>query len=277
MPILEYHRPQILDEALALLARPQVLTVPLGGGTRLNAPDYQHAHFPDDFAVVDVQALGLNAVSTDGTFIEIGAALTLQGLLDAPGEPGVAGLPEALLQAARLETTFNLRQVATVAGTLVAADGRSPFATAMLALDARLAVLPAQDPAGEALRLGDLLASLQDGRQAGGRLAPRLITRITIPVAAMLAYEYVARTPADRPIVCAAVVRWPSGRTRVCLGGYGSAPVLAMDGPEPAGVEVAARAAYSQAPDEWASAENRAEMASVLTNRCWTKLLSHGG
>ena len=170
----------------------------------------------------------------------------------------VPGLPEAFYHAVRHETTFNLRQVATVAGTLVAADGRSPFATVMLALDARLTILPGE----EVISLGDLLPFRFE------RLHHRLITKIAIPATVRLAYEYVARTPADQPLVCAAVARWPSGRTRVSLGGYGTAPVLVMDGPEPGGVEVAARAAYSQAGDEWASAEYRSDVAGVLAKRC---------
>ena len=83
-----------------------------------------------------------------------------------------------------------------------------------------------------------------------------------------LGYEYVARTPADQPIVCASVVRWPSGRTRLALGGYGTAPLLALDGTEPDGIDVAARSAYSQAADEWASAEYRSDVAGTLALRC---------
>ena len=76
--------------------------------------------------------------------------------------------------------------------------------------------------------------------------------------------KYIARTPADQPIVCAAVAQWNSGRTRLALGGWGSSPILAMDGPDSEGIEFAARNAYSLAEDEWASAEYRQEMAGVL-------------
>jgi hypothetical protein len=86
-----------------------------------------------------------------------------------------------------------------------------------------------------------------------------------------LAFETVARTPADRPIVCAALAQWPSGRTRLALGGYGQAPLLAMDGNEPGGVETAVRNAFAEAGDEWASAEYRSEMAAVLAKRCSVK------
>ena len=50
--ILEYHRPQTLEAALALLSRQSPLTVPMGGGSALNRPD------PTPVAVVDLQALG---------------------------------------------------------------------------------------------------------------------------------------------------------------------------------------------------------------------------
>ena len=78
----------------------------------------------------------------------------------------------------------------------------------------------------------------------------------------------IARTPADRPIVCVAAARWPSGRTRLALGGFGAAPTLAMDGPEDSGAQIAAASAYSQAGDEWASAEYRSEAAGILALRC---------
>jgi putative selenate reductase FAD-binding subunit len=261
MKISEYHRPQNLEEALALLGRSEIVTILLGGGTFVNSPAYPAAQFPSaDIAVVDLQALGLNTFQRNDTFIEIGAAVTLQALLDIPE------LPEALYRALRNETTYNLRQVATVAGTLVAADGRSPFATVMLALDAHLAILPGE----EVVSLGDLLPLRLE------RLHRRLITKIVIPTAVRLAYEYVARTPADQPLVCTAVAGWPSGRTRLAMGGHGSAPVLAMDGPEPGGAEVAARAAYSQAGDEWASAAYRSDVAGVLARRCLDGLADTG-
>ncbi|HBY08520.1 MAG TPA: hypothetical protein DEH22_12310 [Chloroflexi bacterium] len=243
--IVEYHRPETLEEALELLARPGVVTVPLGGGTSLNQPS------PTPISVVDLQALGLNTLAEKDKKLHIGATLTLQQLLDFEEDA-------ALQSAIRHQATYNLRQVATVAGTLVAADGRSPFAAALLALAAELNILPGE----ETQSLGDFLplrAALQPGY---------LITKIIIPSNIKFAYEYVARTPADLPIVCAACAQWPSGRTRVALGGYGSAPLLAMDGPESAGAEAAARAAYHEAADQWASAAYRSAVAAALVRRC---------
>lgn len=257
--ISEYHRPRTLEEALILLAQPN--THPLGGGTVLNRPS------PEQFAVVDLQALGLNKIHKNGNNLEIGATASLQALLDSPH------IPPALAETLRLETTYNLRQVATVAGTLVSADGRSPFVTAMLALDAKITLVGGQSPAlskaeGSVVSLGELLPF------RGDMLHGTLITQIVIPLQPKLAFETVARTPADRPIVCAALAQWPAGRTRLVIGGWGKSPTLAMDGNEASGVEAAARNAAHDAADEWASAEYRSEVAAVLAKRCLATVTS---
>jgi CO/xanthine dehydrogenase FAD-binding subunit len=105
-----------------------------------------------------------------------------------------------------------------------------------------------------------------------GNLGSKLITQIEIPFNAKLAFESVARTPADKPIVCAALAQWPSGRTRLALGGYGKVPLLAMDGTESEGIEAAARNAFHEATDEWASAEYRMDVAATLAKRCSEKI-----
>ena len=79
----------------------------------------------------------------------------------------------------------------------IAADGRSPLATAFLALDGVLDVMGA-GKAVEQIGLGDLLPVRSE------KLRGRLVTRVALPLNARLAYESVARTPADLPIVCAA-------------------------------------------------------------------------
>lgn len=248
--IVEYHRPTELDEALKLLARPDPVTIPIGGGSAFRRTAF------GPLAIVDLQALGLGTFVQKGNTIELGATLTLQGLLDEIEKGALAGL-EGLAKAIRHEAAHNLRQVGSVAGCLVNARGRSPFATAMLALDAVLKV----EPGGEALRLGDLYPLRRE------RLNGRLITQVSIGANVRVAYEYVARTPADRPIVCAAAAVWPSGRARLALGGFGEAPRLVFDGPEAGGVETAARSAYLQAGDAWASAEYREHAAGVLARR----------
>lgn len=246
--ITAYHRPKTLQEALDFLDQPD--TLPLGGGTLLSRPG------PAPIKVVDLQALGLNTLTPKGNALEIGATVTLQQLLES------THAPDALKTAIKLEAPLNIRNTATVAGTLVAADGRSTFTTVMLAMDAKVTL------AGEeaSTSLGDFLPLRPDN------LRGKLITSIEIPLNAKTAFESVARTPADKPIVCAALANWPSGRTRLALGGYGAAPLLAMDGTEAEGLEAAARNAYHEAADEWASAEYRVDVAATLAKRCIAKI-----
>lgn len=241
--ITEYHRPQTLDEALQLLAHPN--TLPLSGGTKINSPAFKDR----DFAVVDLQDLDLNHISRSGYTLDIGATTTLQQLLESADAPG------ALQQAIRQEASLNIRNAATVAGALVSADGRSSFAAAMLALDAKVTVISEQS---SVISLAEYWALRPHG----------LITLVSIPLNMKFAYEQVARTPADVPIVCAALAQWKSGRTRLALGGYGANPLLAMDGTEADGIEAAAKNAFHEANDQWASAEYRMDVAATLAKRC---------
>jgi CO/xanthine dehydrogenase FAD-binding subunit len=251
--IVEYHRPESLQDALALLARETPRTIPLGGGSVLS-----RVRKPD-FAVVDLQRLGLNKFEKEGQLLHIGATVTLQQVFECED------IPEAILDAFReslvREAALNVRQVATVAGCLVSCDGRSPFITALLALDARLVWAQGD----EAQPLGDYLPLREEFDSR------RLIVDVRIPLNATLRFESVARSPLDQPVVCAAVATWPSGRTRVTLGGFGKAPVLAMDGPEPVGAAVAAREAFRFAGDAWASAAYRMDIAGKLVQRMATR------
>lgn len=157
-------------------------------------------------------------VSLKGNTLRIGAAASLQDLLAAEG------LPAAIVEAIRREPAD--AQAAVVAH-LLAADGRSPLAAAMLALDTEFEFAD-----GISLAYGSLLALRA--------LAPSepVAARVTISTQLDCYYE------ADAWL---ALARWPSGRTRLALGGWGAAPVLAMDGREPSGIREAAENALSGA------------------------------
>ena len=248
--ITTYHRPQSLEQALTLIARPHPRTLPLGGGTLLSHQT------PNAIEVVDLQSLGLDQIKKSGNNLEIGATATLQQLLESPH------CSEALQIPLKLETPLNIRNAATTAGTLVVADGRSTFAAALLALDARLII----QPDSQEVLIGNFLP-LRESILNG-----KLITGIVISGIVKLAFEYVSRTPMDKPIVCVALGQWPSGRTRLVVGGYGLSPILAMDGTESEGLETAARNALQEAGDEWAGAEYRQDVAVILARRCLEKI-----
>jgi CO/xanthine dehydrogenase FAD-binding subunit len=258
--ITAYHRPKTLDEALMLLTQPN--RTPLGGGTllALRKPG------ADPIEAVDLQSLNLDSIKKSGNNLEIGATGTLQQLLESEH------CPDALKSALRLEAPLNLRNAATVAGTLVSCEGRSTFASVLLALDAKLEQTKLDNSKIETRtsNIGDFLPLRN--------LQGSLITSITIPLNTKFAFDYVSRTPADKPIVCAALAQWNSGRTRLALGGYGKSPLLAMDGTEGIdasatdnilhSIQAAARNTFHEATDEYASAEYRKDVAATLSERC---------
>ena len=248
--IKAYYRPKDLAEALEILSRTDGEYRPLGGGVTLSQISAQ------TISVVDLQALGLNGLTQEGQFLQIGATTTLTSLAN------LDYLQLGLKSAIRLEANNNLRQQATVAGTLVSTGGRSTFGTAMLALDALLHWLPADQEQG----LGEWFTL----RQAP--LKALFINKVQIPLNVSLAFDTIGRTPVDLPVICAAVAKWPSGRTRVTLGGFGAAPILVLDAPESGGAEAAVRDALSRAADSWASAEYRQEAGARLVLRLMGQL-----
>ncbi|HEX2979295.1 MAG TPA: FAD binding domain-containing protein, partial [Anaerolineaceae bacterium] len=110
--ILEYRRASTVAEAVSLLQRPNLLTLPLGGGTHLSTQKGR------DFGVVDLQDLKFDRVEERGDTLSVGSTLSLDRLAQLPSIP--AGLRKAIVR----HQTVNLRQVSTVAGELIAADGR---------------------------------------------------------------------------------------------------------------------------------------------------------
>lgn len=142
--IIEYQRPKNIREALTLLARKEPISYPMGGGT------YVNRNLDEKYAVVDLQLLGLGSIVKQGNFLGVGATATLQELSD------FKDLAEDILTTIERETSYNLRQMATVAGTIVTANGRSPFTTMLLAMDTKLELLRL-DETSEEIKLGDWL------------------------------------------------------------------------------------------------------------------------
>lgn len=243
---LKYLRPESLAQAVEQLAS----GVALGGGTTLT-PRRNSLE-----TVVDLQGLGLSDLEVSGGKVLAGAGCTLQQVVEAEGT-----VVEAVIEACRHEAAWNLRNMATLAGAVVACDGRSPLATALLAVGAKTVLA-----GGEVVDLDDLL----DRRP----LAPgTLVTGLHWKTKAALRYEQVGRSPFDRPTVAVAVGHSDGSSIRVALGGFGTRPMrvpraeraLAADDGRAAGEAVAEACAHAE--DEWASAEYRAHAASVLVRR----------
>jgi carbon-monoxide dehydrogenase medium subunit len=252
MSPIEYHRPDSLEQAIRLLPD----ATPLAGGTALTPRRAEVRK------VIDLQQLPLDELTVESGSIRLGATCKLQAIVEYPPP-----LPRALAQAAAREAPLNLRNMATVAGALVACDGRSPLATVLLAMNAVAQLLP-----GDSLEALDRLLESRPHSLQG-----KLITRIQTKAPLALAYEQVARSPRDLPIVCAALGLFETtDRDRefhLSLGGSGSRPVcvplagVALAKGDLDAAASAASAAYARADDEWASAEYRAHVAGVLTRR----------
>jgi carbon-monoxide dehydrogenase medium subunit len=265
--LTEYHQPTTLDEALKLLRRTAIHTVPIAGGTSLvpsAARDVQ--------AVVDLNALGLSYIQTAEVSpifgsLAIGATTKLQALVDHEAVRAYADgvLVNAILDSASRHT----REAASLAGSIVAAPGNSPLFTALLALDARLVVRAARGTREEEVALPYWTPQ------------PRsLILRITLPALPAnthAAYEKVARTPADLPIVCVAaratIDHDQLRAIRLALGGVAEKPIVIV---RPAGsIEELAQLAVSTVtpPDDYfATADYRREMIGVLAKRVLSSL-----
>lgn len=247
--IVEYHRPSTIAQALELLSRLDPKTYPLGGGSWLSRQK------GEDFAVVDTQKLDLDEIEVQSDRLILGAAVRLQKLVEALNAP--TWLKSVCLR----ETGRNLREMSTLAGTLIGANGRSPLAIAMLAADSQVLALPGDDE----IPFERFLSIRKQARQ------PWLITRFTLDPIVDVKAEFIARSPVDIPIVGIAVARWSTGRICVAVGGFGDAPVLAYDGYEPNAAVAAVESTFAGSDDEWASADYRKAAAVTVAARLVNK------
>ena len=265
--LTEYYQPTTLDEALKLLRRTRVKTVPLAGGTSLVPEAAQ-----DIQAVVDLSGLGLSYIKTSEASgspqgLAIGATTRLQTIVEHADARSYA---EGVLVAAILDSAArNTREAASLAGSIVSAPGNSPLFTVLLALDARLALRRARSTQAEEVALSYWSPQLRS-----------LILRVDLPAQprqARFAYEKIARTPADQPIVC--VAARAIGReeqltdVRIALGGVDEKPIVIA---KAAGsieelVQLAMSPIHSRS-DYFATAEYRREMIGVLVRRVLSRL-----
>ena len=123
--ITQYHRPLSLDEAIALNARPDAVII--AGGTSVNADPSRKPT-----TAVDLQALDLAGIDTDGESIRIGSTTRLQDLVDS------TLVPEALRDLARREAPNTIRNAATIGGTIGAVDPESELLIGLLAFEATM-------------------------------------------------------------------------------------------------------------------------------------------
>jgi len=275
MPKLHaYHKPAELDQALDLLGRKRPRAVPLAGGTWLNPRigkdiDSPFGKLSRVEAVVDLSGLNLDQIERDPDTLRLGPMTTLaavsQNQLCQSWANGI------LAQAARRDAPVNVRNAATLGGTVVVAPVDSELVLALLALAAELAICCHNTKLYSLNQfLDDPAAALKNG----------LITqlRVNIPLHIAGGLARVARTAADHPIVAAyAILAEDGDAMRIALGGVSHRPLLVSfeqieDAERAVQQAIAAAEPYS---DFRGSAEYRREMGTLLAKRALAQAVAN--
>ena len=172
-----YHRPESIAEAITLLGEPHRMA--LAGGTTI-----RHDGGASPVELVDLQALGLDGIEHADHGVRLGATTTLQALTDSDL------VPELIRNPARAEQPSTLRSLATLGGTIGAAESDSVLLAALLVHGASVELADGREE--------PLPELLHDGVPGGD-----LIVGVTVALGGATAIAATGRTPADRPIVAA--------------------------------------------------------------------------
>jgi CO/xanthine dehydrogenase FAD-binding subunit len=247
--IKEYFRPKTVEETLGLLEKPGSIII--SGGTFVNSAIH------DDITVVDIQDLDFRYIKKGKDQLIIGSCSTLQDLANNKD------IPNAMKQAILHDAPINIRNMATIGGSIVVSSGQPSLSTVLLSMDAVVQFTP---------DIGDITYSefLTDDSLREGR---KLISSIRLQLSKTI-FKSISATPESRPIVTVSLSTKQNGKTRLALGGFGKQPLLVFDGLIDDDIVPAAKSAYSGAGDELASSDYRSEMAAVLAKRCVVEMRS---
>jgi probable selenate reductase FAD-binding subunit len=211
----EYHRPQDLKQALQLLHRKEIPTHVLAGGT-----DLVLSKSPNIKAVIDISSLGLDEIVVGDDVVRLGAMVRLQTLVSDERFKTLA--QGRISEAARMEGTYAIRNLATVGGTVAVSDATSELTTMLLAAGASVEI---NGDEGEKVSLEEML------EHKGKYIASNIITAVEFPNPNGWGFGLwrVARLQSVEPIlVAAAAVRKEKGKpaeVRLALGGVHRRPI----------------------------------------------------
>ena len=224
--------------------------------------------------MVDLCALNLDGIEWRARPIRLGAMTTLQTLVsDSAARVFANGM---LAEAARLCTTRNIRNVATIGGTIVSGGAACDLLVALLSLDASVTVRTTQS---REVPLDELLRAPRDFLESG------IITDVSLPATAApsgASLVRVARTPMDAATINAAASITTDGAACtsvwIAVGGISAHPTRVhfiesdLEGQAWNEADMARTvqqwAASIAPPDDFrASIQYRREMAAVVVRR----------
>lgn len=255
MEILEYIRPQSLDEAFHLVRDRR--------GTAIGGAAWLRTNTKTVPLGVDLAGLGLEYIREEGGHIEVGAMTTYHELETSPLLNARFG--RLFADAVGHVVGVQLRNIITVGGTVAGRYGFSDLNTTLCALGAKVVLYPE--------RVIDLAEFIEAG--ASG---PFMVEKILLPIGAKGAYRHMRITENDFPILNVAVA-WISSGWRIAVGARPAAARLCRNAmaalgsdsrPSDAIIEAAGRAAADElqfGSDIRAGAEYRREIAPVLVRR----------
>jgi putative selenate reductase FAD-binding subunit len=128
--IQEFFKPQTLAEALEMKEKFKDEAVFMAGGTDVNCRDTAGAVE----MVIGIEQLMLNGISKTDEALSIGAGVTIQELIDSPQ------VPDQLTIAAEHFVNRNIRNIATIGGSIASNNSTSNLIPILVALDAELKI-----------------------------------------------------------------------------------------------------------------------------------------
>ncbi len=205
--VLNYHRPESFDAALALLTRGQPTRI-LGGGSHL-VPSLTG----DPTDVVDLQSLGLRGICEDGHLLALGAMSTFADL------GACVALPSGVRELARREAPSTLRTLATVGGLVASGDADSELLASFLVMNATVTTI-----ALDGRRTTPLATLFAAGVSEG-----EIIVSINVDPSVTVLSARTVRTGMDRAIVAVVGARSGDGSITLAATGAAGTPVIFSD------------------------------------------------
>ncbi len=244
--ITDYKRPKSLEEARSDYKNGWDV---LGGG------GYISKHQEKTSRVIDLQELGLSYCKQENNQLQFGAITTLQEMVD------YAHTPVELLEIIKREKSFNIRNSATLAGTIVCADGRSDILAWLICSGANLVI------DGKETSVIDYLQSGKKG----------LIEEIRINQHQLILFERISRTPDDFTMVGVCILKKTNNQkfTIVINGLTELVPLIISDIDESdvhQEVEKLLLTSRSQISNKWTSVIYQNKVINELLSRLLVKI-----